>query len=253
MEEIAASMTMQGAGPHMDKPRLFMLHVRRPAGRAHRLEATMPQSLTDLERHILDYLVEYLRRNTYQPSIREIGRRFQIKSTKTVSELLQSLAVKGYIERDASRSRGVRLLGLSMEAATVSVPFYGGVSSPAERTPLEAFELDRKLAGASGTFLVTMQGDVLSAEGIRDGDLLLVEPVSNVESGDIVLARVQGASAIRRFARQGSGAVLETSQAGTPAVRIPVDAQVKIEGRVISVVRRLRAPRDAAENGGPGH
>ena len=42
--------------------------------------------LNELERQILDYMVQYLRTNTYQPSIREIGERFRIKSTKTVSE-----------------------------------------------------------------------------------------------------------------------------------------------------------------------
>jgi repressor LexA len=72
----------------------------------------MPKPLTSLERRILDFIVEYLRRNTYQPSIREIGSRFGIKSTKTVSEYLQSLADKGWIERDSSRSRGVRVIGL---------------------------------------------------------------------------------------------------------------------------------------------
>jgi SOS-response transcriptional repressor LexA len=46
----------------------------------------MSASLTDIERKILDYMVHYLRSNTYQPSIREIGERFGIKSTKTVSE-----------------------------------------------------------------------------------------------------------------------------------------------------------------------
>jgi repressor LexA len=90
----------------------------------------MPKPLNDLERRVLDYVVEYLRNNTYQPSIREIGREFSIKSTKTVSELLQSLAVKGWIERDPSRSRGVRLLGVEMRARTVSVPLYDSPDAP---------------------------------------------------------------------------------------------------------------------------
>src|SRR5690606_39893502 len=111
--------------------------------------AMMPEPLTSLERRILDYLIDYLRRNTYQPSIREIGRRFDIKSTKTVAEYLQSLADKGWIERDPSRSRGVRILGGDLNAETVSVPYFhdmvadgsvgGGGGSK------EAFEAERKL------------------------------------------------------------------------------------------------------------
>ena len=71
----------------------------------------MDQRITEIERKILDFMVHYLRSNTYQPSIREIGERFGIKSTKTVSEHLQALADKGFLERDPSRSRGVKILG----------------------------------------------------------------------------------------------------------------------------------------------
>jgi repressor LexA len=71
----------------------------------------MPEQLTSTERKVYHYLLDFLAEHTYQPSIREIGSTFQIKSTKTVSDILQSLAKKGYIERAAARSRGVRLLG----------------------------------------------------------------------------------------------------------------------------------------------
>src|SRR5688572_22307363 len=107
----------------------------------------MAPTLTEIERKILDYMVQYLRSNTYQPSIREIGERFGIKSTKTVSEHLQALADKGFLERDPSRSRGVRILGVDLSADAVSVPCYrdmptdkGGVR---ERADLH-LSLDRR-------------------------------------------------------------------------------------------------------------
>src|SRR5687768_13595016 len=145
-------------------------------------EAMMPQPLNELERRVLDYLIEYTRSNTYQPSIREIGREFAIKSTKTVSELLQSLADKGWIERDPSRSRGVRLLGVEMRG-TFSVP----VTDPAEGDEPSRFELDRRLVGATaGAFLATMHGNHLMEDCVRNGDLLLVEPVEadQLKTGD---------------------------------------------------------------------
>src|SRR5687767_14629488 len=143
----------------------------------------MPEPLSKMERRILDFLIDYLRRNTYQPSIREIGKRFGIKSTKTVSEYLQALADKGWVERDPSRSRGVRLIGIEMNPATVTVPRLGNHMIP-DDAPV-ALELDRQLAGANGTFCVAMHGDGLAADGIHDGDLLLVEPIERgeLESG----------------------------------------------------------------------
>ena len=68
----------------------------------------MSEPLTQLESRVYHYMIDFLAENTYQPSIREIARKFRIKSTKTVSDLLHSLENKGYIERDESRSRGVR-------------------------------------------------------------------------------------------------------------------------------------------------
>jgi repressor LexA len=186
----------------------------------------MPKPLTSLERRILDYLVEYLRKNTYQPSIREIGKRFGIKSTKTVSEYLQSLADKGWIERDPSRSRGVRLIGMDMSPATVTVPRVGS-TVPAD-VPV-AFELDRQLAGSNGTFCISMHGDGLAAEGIHDGDLLLVEPIdrSDLESGDLVCyMHADEDPSVQRHDRNGA----------------PVSVGDPPAGRVVSVVRRLRAP-----------
>lgn len=202
----------------------------------------MPESLTDLERAVLDYLVDYLRRNTYQPSIREIGRTFSIKSTKTVSEILHSLALKGYIERDASRSRGVRVLGLAMDGRTVSVPSYG-VNGPDGGPPESTLELDRRLAGAAGTFCVSMPDDAMAADGIRRKDLLLVEPVSAavLEEGDLVLAHVAGGDVVRRVATREDRRVLEGARADQPLIDM-TRSDVRVSGRVIGVVRQLRVP-----------
>ena len=60
----------------------------------------MTEPLTPLERRVYHYLIDFLAENTYQPSIREIAKKFRIKSTKTVSDLLASLSQKGFIERD---------------------------------------------------------------------------------------------------------------------------------------------------------
>jgi repressor LexA len=187
----------------------------------------MPEALTDLERCVLDYLVEFLRRNTYQPSVREIGHEFRIRSTKTVSELLESLARKGWIERDPARSRGVRILGIDMNPSTVTVPCYDGAAS--EAAP-ETFELDRRLAGAAGAYLLTVDAAWPEIEGVRHGDLLLVEPLAagaTLEPGDIAVSTDDGAP---RFI------IWDES-------RPPADTAVT--GRVLSVVRRLRPPRPA--------
>ena len=87
----------------------------------------MSEPLTQIEKRVYHYMIDFLAENTYQPSIREIARQFRIKSTKTVSDLLHSLETKGYIEREESRSRGVRILGFSATGNTQPVPYYGQI------------------------------------------------------------------------------------------------------------------------------
>jgi len=91
---------------------------------AETVAASVVPSLTGVERDILDFMVLYLRTHTYQPSIREIGEQCGIKSTKTVSEHLESLSEKGFLERDPARCRGVRIVGLDLQPQTVTVACY---------------------------------------------------------------------------------------------------------------------------------
>ena len=198
----------------------------------------MPKPLTDLERRVLDYLIDYLRRNTYQPSIREIGREFSIKSTKTVSELLQSLANKGWIERDPSRSRGVRLHGLEMSSHTVAVPLL----RDGDNSNAEEFVLDRRLVGEAGVFLFLQSGSHLREYGIWEGDLVLVEPVAqpDVEAGDLLLIRHNNGSEVRRCSRRDADLQLEPGGAGSTPLTVTTRQSTLIQGRVSGVVRRLR-------------
>jgi repressor LexA len=206
----------------------------------------MPKPLSTLEQGVLDYLVEYVRSHTYQPSIREIGAEFGIKSTKTVSELLQSLADKGWIERNSSRSRGVRLLGLNLDADIVSVPHIDiHLSEPSLDEPLDSLALDRRIAGSTASFLVSMVGDDMRGDGIRDGDLLLVEPVPEDEliDGDLVLCRLEGEPSVRRIRHQDDAILLDPGRLDRPPALLEGRGADEIVGRVGAVVRRLRTDR----------
>lgn len=201
----------------------------------------MPPSLTEIERKILDYMVSYLRSNTYQPSIREIGERFSIKSTKTVSEHLQALAEKGFLERDPSRSRGVRILGVDLNPDAVSVPLFGDLPEERSARSESQLTLDRRLAGAKGGFFVRARGDELRMVGIEPGDLLLVEPASLDEIGDgsLVAVRLEGRPGFRRLSRNGRGVYLQPLAVGALAEPVDDPGRLPILGRVAGLFRRL--------------
>jgi len=200
------------------------------------------EPLTEIERKILDFMVQYLRANTYQPSIREIGERFGIKSTKTVSEHLQALADKGCLERDPSRSRGVKILGVDLSADTVAVPCFTEVPTNGMSRDAETYlSVDRQMGGENGSFMVRAHAGDLAVLGVEEGDLLLVSPASadDVDDGTVVIADVGGVSSFHRFSRNGRGARLDALRPGGGSVHVEDTGDLRIIGRVAGFYRRV--------------
>ncbi|HYW06225.1 MAG TPA: transcriptional repressor LexA [Longimicrobium sp.] len=212
----------------------------------------MPEPLSKIERRILNYLVDYLKDNTYQPSIREIGKRFAIKSTKTVSEHLQSLADKGHIERDASRSRGVKILGMNLAPQTLSVPCYGKIAAGQPALISDDvryhFEIDRKLVGSADAFALEVKGDSMEGMGILDGDMVLVEPVDigDLTNGEIVAARLGGEATVKRYFARDEKVVLEPANIDFAPILVHEYDDFTVLGRVSGLVRRFTAEQTAA-------
>src|SRR5262245_32344634 len=122
----------------------------------------MPEQLTQMERRVYHYLIDFLSENTFQPSIREIARKFRIKSTKSVSDILIALANKGYIERQEARSRGVKIIGYSASTQTQPVPVYSRVQS-GEAHATRFVTMDRRYLPAEDVFLLVTRGDSMTS------------------------------------------------------------------------------------------
>jgi len=200
-------------------------------------------ALTETERNILDYMVRYLLTNTYQPSIREIGREFGIKSTKTVSEHLQALADKGFLERDPSRSRGIRILGVDLHAKTASVPCFGSLTEatgPRRKAASMHLSLDRRIVDGAGCFVVRANAH-LGALGIEEGDQLLVEPVLREElaDGQLVVASVAGVSDYYRLQKRGSRVSLHVVSGHDSSTLVEDPFSLVLVGRVSALIRRI--------------
>ncbi len=205
----------------------------------------MPPNLTEIEQKILDYMVSYLRSNTYQPSIREIGEQFGIKSTKTVSEHLQALADKGFLERDPSRSRGVRILGVDLNDQAVTLPCFSRL--PADRSGSRSgraemfLTIDRRLAGEKEAFFVQARAGDLAPLGCVEGDYVLLEPalVGELSDGALVAARVTDTPAYYRFVRNGQSTELHPLGGKGKPTRIDDPSSLVLLGRITGMYRRM--------------
>jgi len=201
----------------------------------------MPEPLTQLEQRVYHYLIDFLAANTYQPSIREIARKFRIKSTKTVSDLLHSLESKGYIERDESRSRGVRLLGFAAAGSTQPIPYYGRIHAgePALRPEYRKgfITMDRRFVPGEDAFFLKVRGDSMTGRGILDGDYVMLSPSARAKDGDIVGARLGEEATVKTLTHRGSTIVLEPANDGERAIEVGPKDDFAILGVVSGVFR----------------
>jgi len=201
----------------------------------------MTEPLTQIERRVYHYMIDFLAENTYQPSIREIAKKFRIKSTKTVSDLLHALANKGYIERDESRSRGVRLLGYASAGATQPVPYYGKIHAgepallPEHR--LGYVTMDRRYLPSEDVFLLKVKGDSMTGRCISDGDYVLVSQSQKPKDGDIVAARLGAESTVKTLTHRGATIVLEPAHPGERAIEVSPRDDFAILGVVCGIFR----------------
>jgi len=214
----------------------------------------MPESLTALERRVFHYLIDFLAENTFQPSIREIARKFRIKSTKTVSDLLHSLERKGYIERDASRSRGVRLLGYASGGQTQPVPYYGRIHAgePALRPEhrIGYLTVDRRFVPTEDVFALKTEGDSMSGRAILDGDFVICSPSLQPTDGDIVAARIGDRATVKTLTHRGGSIVLEPANPAEREIVVGEKDDFAVLGVVCGVFRPFS--ERAVEEGPPG-
>jgi repressor LexA len=201
----------------------------------------MTEPLNQLERRVYHYMIDFLAENTYQPSIREIAKKFRIKSTKTVSDLLHALANKGYIERDESRSRGVRLLGFASAGATQPVPYYGKVHAgepallPEHR--MGYVTMDRRYLPSDDVFLMKVKGDSMTGRCITDGDFVLISPSQRAKDGDIVAARLGSEATVKTLSHRGTSVVLEPANASERSIEVMPGDDFAVLGVVCGIFR----------------
>ena len=210
----------------------------------------MPEPLTPTERKVYYYLLDFLSEHTYQPSVRDIGREFEIKSTKTVSELLQSLAKKGYIERDPSRSRGVRLLGFQAARRTQPVPYFGKIAAgepalvPEHRAGF--ITMDRRFVPSEDCFYLRVMGESMVGRGLMDGDYVMIQPNVPLQDGEIVAARIGDEATVKTLEHHDGRISLVPAHPDEPIREYdPRSEDIVLLGRVCAVFRSLHDGPDS--------
>jgi repressor LexA len=205
--------------------------------------------LTGKRREILDFIVAHTRDAGYPPSVREIGEAVGLTSSSTVHTHLTTLQKQGFLRRDPTKPRAIEVRYDAMSGAAIDrrptrhVPLVGDVAAGTDVLAQEQVEellpLPADFTGDGPVFMLRVRGDSMIGAGILDGDFVVVRQQDTAEKGDVVVAGIPGDEAtVKTYGRKGGKIVLTPhNPAMDPMVLEP--AEVRIYGRVVTVLRRL--------------
>ncbi len=190
---------------------------------------------------IFDFITEFVRQEGYAPSVREICDATGIRSTSTVHSHLQRLNESGRLEVASGRRRAISL-GAPTDSRISEIPLLGivtaGVPILAEQNIERYYEFPASFVPQDAeTFLLQVRGDSMRDAGILTGDLVLVRRQNQASPGDIVVALIGDEATVKVLSKEGDDFVLQPRN--PDFAPIPVDAETRILGRVVRLVRTL--------------
>jgi len=203
----------------------------------------MPRELTPRQRQIMALIRDHIRDTGFPPTRAEIARKLGFRSANAAEEHLRALAQRGVIELQPGISRGIRLLEAADDEFLLPVVGRVAAGSPilAEEHIEDHHRLDPGLFRPRADYLLQVHGSSMRDAGILDGDLLVVHRTSDVQNGQIVVARLEGEVMVKRFRRhsrwQHRVQLLPENPSFEP---IPVDLRTQdlvIEGLGVGVLR----------------
>jgi repressor LexA len=207
--------------------------------------------LTGRQQEIWDFLVGYVDRHGYPPTVREIGSAVGLASPSTVHAHLANLERAGLLRRDPTKPRALELFGRSAAAAPAAadvrqLPLLGEIAAGgpllADQNVEEYLAVPEPLMRGGEEFILRVKGDSMVDAGILDGDYVVVHRQQDARNGDIVAAlagddETADEATVKTFFREDGRIRLQPENDALE----PIYARhVTILGKVVGVFRSLQ-------------
>jgi repressor LexA len=203
--------------------------------------------LTGRQQEIWDFLVDYVDRHGYPPTVREIGEAVGLASPSTVHAHLANLERAGLLKRDPTKPRALELVGRERREAPAGtmerLPLVGQIAAGgpllAEHNVEDHLSVPETL---KGDFLLRVRCDSMIDAGILEGDIVVVQRAEDARNGEIVVALAgddesADEATVKRFFREDGRVRLQPENDALE----PIYAKhVQVLGKVIGVFRQVR-------------
>jgi repressor LexA len=197
--------------------------------------------LTPAQERVYQFVRGYIDQHGYAPSYEEIRSNLGFQSLNAVFKHLKQIEERGYLRTPwKNKKRALELAPL--QGGSVFIPFLGAVAAG---TPMEAVEVPESIEvpvnflGNGSNFALRVKGESMIEDGIRDGDILIINKQPQAENGQTVVALVNGESTVKKFYHNGDEIELRPANESMEPIRVAAD-EVEVVGVVMGLLRNYR-------------
>lgn len=190
---------------------------------------------------IYNYIANFIKKQGYAPSVRDICKALKITSTATVAYNIEKLKQEGKIQKTDFKNRTISIAGSKSETeAVVSVPLVGNVAagSPilATESIEETYSIPANMFRSGNLFMLNVKGNSMIDAGIFNGDKVVVRQQNTAEKGEIVCALVDNEATIKRYYPENGHIRLQPENKTMEPIIVP---SCQILGIVVGSIRNF--------------
>ena len=200
----------------------------------------MKKERIDQTAKVLEFIENFMEKNSYPPSVRDMCSGLNISSTATIVYHLRKLENQGKLTRAKQRNRAIDIVSSKKKNG---IPVVGKVAAGIPITATEniedSFSFSQNVFGAAQEemFILNVSGDSMINCGIYDGDKIVVQKQSNAENGEIVVAMVDDEATVKRFYKENDHFRLQPENDYMEPIIVK---NVTILGKVVGLIRNYK-------------
>lgn len=205
------------------------------------------KGLTKRQSEVLSYIQQFIQKNQYSPSYREIMNHFDFNSLGSVYKHVTVLKRKGVLDSEKKASRSLAPAQEGETRATSKEKEIALIGQISEGKMIELFPQSQMITvpedfihESGNTYALRVFGDSLRDELMMDGDVLIVEARIEAQPGETIVGFVnQHETIVKKYYAEGAYVRLVGQNPHHQSIILKND-DVLIQGIVIGLVRLYR-------------
>ena len=184
-----------------------------------------------------EYLVSYIERFGYPPTIREICINVGLDSTSSVVYHLKKLEKMGKITRSNNKNRAIELTE-RQNLSSITLPILGTIAAGqpilAEENLSDKLVISENFFTGRNLFILEVKGESMIDVGIFNGDYVVISKQSVANNGEIVACLIENEATIKRFYKENGYFRLQPENSSMKPIIVE---NVVILGKVVGLIR----------------